>query len=285
MNSTRVAIYLKVCGALAACLIGIGWDAARAQSAGGIDLDVVGIRLGMTVKDAMLALKADNPRMTLTPSTRQYEGFTGQLLLSVVGAEAATPGGPNSTPLRAGENVEILFTMPPNQEVVWGVKRVYNFAGAERPSFQNALEALHRKYGPETVPADPDPRSSTKNIVWVYDGQGRPMGPPGQQIYKTCGTFGNHFGNGDLGAVNDIETGGQSGPPECKAYIVVDASVQASLDSASSQFVVNNMTVVLADAGRFRTAIDATRGVILNAAKSRQKKQTDEVNKRRAPKL
>jgi len=65
----------------------------------------------------------------------------------------------------------------------------------------------------------------------------------------------------------------------------VDASVQASLDSASSQFVVNNMTVVLADAGRYRTAIDATRGVILNAAKSRQKKQTDEVNKRRAPKL
>jgi len=43
--------------------------------------------------------------------------------------------------------------------------------------------------------------------------------------------------------------------------------------------------VVLADASRYRTAIDVTRGVILNAAKSRQKKQTDEVNKRRAPKL
>src|SRR5437660_12043518 len=111
MKSTRLAIYLNVGGALAACVIGIGWDRARAQSAGGIELDVIGIRSGMTVKDAMLALKADNPRMTLTPATREFEGFSGPLLLSVGGSEAATPG-PNSMPLRAGENVMILFTMP-----------------------------------------------------------------------------------------------------------------------------------------------------------------------------
>ena len=285
MNSTRVAIYLNVCGAVAAGLIGIGWDAARAQSAGGINLDVVGIKLGMTVRDSMLALKADNPRMTLTPSTLEFEGFTGPLLFSVAGTEAPTPGGPYTLPLRAGENVEILFTVPPNQEVVWAVRRVYFFAGAERPSLQNTLDALHRKYGPETVPADPDPRNSTKSIIWVYDGQGKPMGPAGQQIYKTCGTFGNHFGSGGLAARNDIETGGQPGPPACKSYIVLTASVQSSIDPASSQYVVNNMGVVLADGGRYRTAIDATRSVVLNAAKAREKKQTDEVNKRRVPKL
>ena len=284
MKSTRVAIYLNVCGALAACLIGIGWDAARAQSAGGISLDVVGIKLGMTVKDAMLALKADNPRMTLAPSTLELEGFTGPLLFSVAATEAPTPG-PNSLPLRAGENVDILFTVPPNQEVVWAVRRVYFFPGAERPSLQNTLDALHRKYGPETVPADPDPRNNTKGIVWVYDGQGKPMGPAGQQIYKTCGTFGNHFGSGGLAARNDIETGGHPGPAECKSYIVLSASVQAGLDPASSQYVVNNMGAVLADGGRYRTAIEATRGVILNAVKAREKKQTDEVNKRGVPKL
>jgi len=283
MKSDRVAIYWNVCGVLAACLIGIGWDAARAQSAAGTDPDVVGIRSGMTVKDAMLALKADNPRLKLSPSTRQFEGFTGELLLSVFGEEAATPG-PNSMPLRAGEKVEILFTIPPNQELVWGVMRVYNFAGAERPSLQNTLEALHRKYGPETMPADPDPRNSTKSIIWVYT-QGKPMGPAGQQIYKTCGTFGNHFGNGGLAAVNDIATGGQPWPAECKSYTVLAASVQAGIDPASSQYVVNNMSAVLADGGRYRTAINATRAVVLNAVKAREKKQTDEVNKRGVPKL
>jgi hypothetical protein len=285
MKSTRLAIYLNVCCALAVGLIGIGWDAARAQSAGGISLDVVGIRLGMTVKDAMLALKADNPRMTLSPFTREYEGLTGPLLFSVFGEEAPTPGGPYNLPLRAGENVEILFTVPPNQEVVWAVRRVYFFPGAQRPSLQNTLEALHRKYGPETLPADPDPRSYTKGIVWVYDGQGKPMGPAGQQIYKTCGTFGDHFGNGGLRDRGDIEGGGRPGPPECKSYIVLTASVQAGLDPASSQFVVNNVGAVLADGGRYRTAIEATSNVVLNAVKAREKKRTDEVNKRAAPKL
>lgn len=311
------AIYLNTCCAFAACLIGVAWAqqsvpgtivekkgvivpsskapqqstqkapqqaAPVPESAAGISLDVVGIKPGMTVRDAMLALKADNPRMTLAPSTREFEGFTGPLLFSVFGEEAATPG-PNSLPLRAGENVEILFTLPPNQEVVWAVRRVYNFAGAERPSLQNLLEALHRKYGPETVPADPDPRNNTKGIVWVYDGQGRPLGPSGQQIYRTCGTFGNYFGNGGLAAVNDIQSAGRPVPPECKAYIVVNASVQAGIDPASSQYVVSNMGAVLADGGRYRTAIDATRGVIVNAAKAREKKQTDEVNKRGTPKL
>ena len=102
--------------------------------------------------------------------------------------------------------------MPPNQEVVWAVNRTCNFAGAERPSLQTTLEALHRKYGPETVPADPAPRNSTKSIVWVY-AQGKPMGPAGQKIYQTCGTFGNHFGNGDLAAVDDIATGGDQREP------------------------------------------------------------------------
>ncbi len=61
--------------------------------------------------------------------------------------------------------------MLPKQEAVWGVTRTYNFATAEWPSLQNALDALHKKYGPESVPADPDPRNNTKGIAWVYDGR------------------------------------------------------------------------------------------------------------------
>jgi hypothetical protein len=287
----KVAIWFNRCAVLVACIIGLNWSAAHAQqaapasgSAAGISLDVVGIKPGMTVREAMLALKADNPRLTIAPSTRQYEGFAEPLMPSVTGSEPATPG-PNSVIQRAGENVEILFTMLPNQEVVWGVKRTYFFATAERPSLQNTLDALHKKYGPESMPPDPDPRNNTKAITWVYDGQGRPLGPRGAQLYRTCGSFSNHFGNGDLAAVNDIQTGGQPPAADCKSLIYVDASVQASIDPASSQFVVNTLTVILADGGRYRTAIDAMRTVILNAAKSREKKETDDVNKRGAPKL
>src|SRR5712691_1414891 len=96
--SNRLAIYLNGSAALVVCMAGIGWNAALAQqsvppppaksatgSASGISLDIVGIKLGMSVKDAMLALKADNPRLTLTPSTLTLEGFAEQLMPSVRG--------------------------------------------------------------------------------------------------------------------------------------------------------------------------------------------------------
>ena len=91
----KVAICLRGCAVLTACMIGLSWNVAQAQqaapapeSAAGISLDVVGIKPGMTFKDAMLALKADNPRLTLTPSTRQYEGFTEALMPAGCGLAA-----------------------------------------------------------------------------------------------------------------------------------------------------------------------------------------------------
>ena len=145
--------------------------------------------------------------------------------------------------------------MPPNQEVVWGVMRKYFFATAERPSLQNALDALHKKYGPESLPPDPDPRNNTKAIAWVYDGEGRPLGPRGAQLYRTCGTLSNHFGNGDLISHSDITAGGPPPAANCRSLIMVNASVQAGIDPASSQYVVNYLGVSLTDGGRYRTAI------------------------------
>ncbi len=278
------------CAVLAACLIGQNWNPAQAQqpapapqSAAGISLDVVGIKPGMTVKDAMLALKADNPRLTIVPSVQQYEGFAEPLMPEVMGSEQSKAG--LTSILRGAEDVEILFTMLPKQEAVWGVKRVYSFATAERPSLQNTLDALHRKYGPESTPPDSDPRSITKAIAWVYDSQGRPFGPRGAQLYRTCAGIANHFGRGDLAAVNDIQSGSPPPADECRSLIIVEASVQANRDPAGSQLVVNTLIVSLADVGRYRTSLEGLRAIILNAQKAREKKQNDEVNKRGAPKL
>ena len=286
----KAAVCLRRCAVLASCLIGLHWNVAHAQpaapvpgSAAGISLDVVGIRPGMTVKAAMLALRADNPRLTIVPSLRQFEGFAEPLMSAVMGSEKVEAG--QNSILRGAEDVEILFTMPPNQEAVWGVKRTYYFATAERPSLQNTLDALHKKYGPESMPPDPDPRNITKVIAWVYDSQGRPLGARGAQLYRSCGSFANHFGSGDSAALNDIQVGPQLPAAECRSIIIVEASVLANRDPGGSQLVVNTLIVSVADEGRYRTAIDATRAVILNAAKSRDKKQSDEVDKRGAPKL
>ncbi len=84
-------------------------------------------------------------------------------------------------------------------------------------------------------------------------------------------------------AWNEIRSG-QSWPAECNSVIIIGAHVNASPVS-SSQFAVNNLTVQMNDGARYRAAIDATRAVVLRAAKARDSKQNDEVNKRGAPKL
>lgn len=272
------AICLNICGLIAICMIGGNWNAARAQQSSG-GPDVVGIKSGMAVLDAMIALKADNPRLSLTPSTLKLEGFSSDLLPSVAATETPAPG-PAATIARAGERVTIGFTMPPNPESVWGVERVYDFATAERPALRVTLDALLKKYGPESGRINPNP--NTSHITWVYDAQGQPMGPREAQLDATCTLpLLEHI---IVNPANDIP-GGPRWPAACNSVMVVRASVAATQDPASSQYVVTNLTVTLADGSRYRAAMEATRAVVLNAAKSREKKQSDEVNQRAAPKL
>ena len=277
MNRAR---NLNFCGAFMACVIGVGGSAARAQQTTS-GPDVVGIKLGMTVRDAMIALKADNPRLHLAPTTLQLEGFPNDLMPSVTATEAQTPGPPPGyTIARGGERVTLTFTLTPHREEVWGVQRVYDFATAERPSLQVTLDALLNKYGPETGRINPGP--NTNHITWIYDAQGRPLGPRGAQLNAACTlqVLAGFQGN----PANDIQSG-PHWPPECNSVIIARASVAATQDAASSQYVVTNLTVSVADPGKYRAAIDATRAVVLNAAKAREKKQGEEVNQRAAPKL
>jgi hypothetical protein len=240
----------------------------------------VGIKFGMTVKDAMLALKADNPRLNLAPETLQLKGFADQLMSSVTCNEMIT-SGPNSSIARAGEKVTIGFTLPPSQELVWAIKRDYDFATAERPPLQVTLDALLKKYGPETQRINPGP--NTNHLTWVYDTTGKPLGARGAQLNTTCtDRILSSFQNGTQ---DDIQGTGRRWPPECSSVIIARASVSAQQEPGSSQYVVSHLTVTLADGARYWPTIEATRAVALNAAKAHEKKQTDEVNKRAAPKL
>ena len=257
----------------------------HAQSGTAPSLDIVGIKLGMTTREAAAALRADNPRLMLRPTTTTLEGFAQPLLFSIVGQEAITSGS-DSTITRAGEDVELLFTTPPSPEVVWGVKRIYTFATREMPDLQITLDALRKKYGPETVPASPDARDMTKNMVWVYDAQGKPMGPSGAPLNLLCAPrFMAHFGNGDVTTLNEIQNG-QLGPAQCQSIILINANVQGSrLDQSNPQLVVRSLIVNINDGSRHRASTEATRAVAIAASKARENKQNEEIKGRAAPKL
>ncbi len=135
----------------------------------------------MPAAEAVQAMKADNPRLALTREGYKYEGFSDPLIATVNGNDA--PATINESTHRASEHIQILLTMPPNHEEVWGVNRSYSFPLAERPLMQTIVDALRKKYGPETVPPRP---LNYQSFVWVYDAQGRPMGPRGAQLSRVC---------------------------------------------------------------------------------------------------
>jgi hypothetical protein len=243
-----------------------------------LNLDIVGIKLGMPIKDALAAVKADNPGLSLTPQTLQLEGFAQPFVTTVMAQQAGVAG-------KDTEGLELQFTMPPARQVLWGVRRTYSYTKENMPSLENTLAALRKKYGPENIPADTDLRNLTKNITWIFDAQGRPV-PSGEakSLNMTCTNYlGTPFGGG-AGIRNDL-AGANPPPAQCIPLSMVTASVQASSGVIPGSIVVYNLILQLADGPIYRTSLEATRAIAIAAANNREHRQKQEVDKRGAPKI
>jgi hypothetical protein len=248
----------------------------HAEDTSGPNLDVAGIKVGMGVKEAMAALKAENSHFFINLNPHQLEGFPGPLHPFVTGEQAIGP-------TNDAENITLLFTMPPNKEVVWGIKRDTSYRAGNRPATEKVLAALRAKYGPENVPGT-DVR--TQILAWVYDEKGQLL-PPGQakQYWNNCGNlFQLHFGNADVASLNDIQTG-KYGPPECSSIILITASVLSTQLRSTDPMVVYSLSVQINHGPMYRAAIEATREIAQRAAKARQNKEAEDANKVAAPKL
>jgi hypothetical protein len=142
-------------------------------------LDVVGIKLGMPVKEATDALKAQNAGFKTDPITlREYEALPGVVMTPVL--HAPNPAGPNAT---SGDDFNLLITYAPNEAFVWGIVRNMGFGtNATRPPVDNTLAGLRQKYGPESTRQPGGDR-----LIWIYDAQGQQMmGPKALEIYNQC---------------------------------------------------------------------------------------------------
>lgn len=141
-------------------------------------LDVVGIKLGMTVKEAVAALQAHNAGFKPYPITlREYEALPGVVMTPVL--RAPNPAGPNAT---SGDDFNLVLTYAPNEAFVWGIVRNMGFGRIEdRPTVENTLAGLRQKYGQESV------KESDSRLIWIYDAQGQQvMGQNAIDIRKQC---------------------------------------------------------------------------------------------------
>jgi hypothetical protein len=239
-------------------------------------VDVVGIKIGMPLKDAIEAIKADNPKLGLQNQTLQVEGFDQPFVISEIADQPGESG-------KDKESITLLVTTPPGDQTIWGIRRTYSYSNQTAPSLDNTLAGLRKKYGPESVFLNPDERDMTKNMVWVYDASGKPVAAAeARGLYLACTAYlENHFGSVSL--QNDLA--GMKGPAECNSIMIATASVQAGRLGTDTTPVVNNLLFMVANGAMFHSSLDATRAVAVGAKAEREKKQNQTVDQRGAPKL
>lgn len=133
-------------------------------------LEVDGIKLGMSMSQALAAVHAHNGQLKDMPVEMDgYEALPDIKLLPVIYSATKPP---------TGEVIELEFTMPPSQPFLWGISRQVSFKPEDAPTRDNMLAALRQKYGPET-------KIENDILTWIFDAQGKAL-PPGTQFYTGC---------------------------------------------------------------------------------------------------
>jgi hypothetical protein len=256
-----------------AVLVSNGAAFAQAPTAA---VDVVGIKLGMPMAEAMAAIKADNPKLSVQTQTMVLEGFEQPFATAIVASQPTESG-------KDGEEITLLLTTPPSHQVVWGIQRTYHYGPQSMPSLDNTLAGLRRKYGAENAfLLDTDPRNLTKTIAWAYDTSGKPAGAAqGKPLYLACDAYlANHFS--PIALNNDLH--GMASPPQCNSIILAKAVVLGGQGPAGAP-VVGNLIFQVTNGAMYRASVDATRGVAMAAARAREEKQSEKIDQRGAPKL
>jgi len=159
--------------------------------------DVLGIRLGMPLKDARAQLQAQLPKNSLSERSDNLPTIDKPVVYSF----NLQPTGDE------WDRVTVDVTMPPGDQVVWRVTRLYRLPGKGIPK-ATLLASLREKYGKETLtnfnrpkPAAND--SEIAGLLWLFDEQGHPAAlstiPGGnpRQTVNDCSDFGVDAGPGD----------------------------------------------------------------------------------------
>jgi hypothetical protein len=129
-------------------------------------IDVVGVKLGAPLKEALDTLKAHNPNLTMDPMTMPpYEALPGVVMTPLLSSK-------KNTVVASGqekETVGLLVTTAPNEPFVWGVMRELWYEKEDgRPTIKTIVEGLRQKYGQES-------KNEGHRLIWLYDAQGQQM--------------------------------------------------------------------------------------------------------------
>lgn len=241
-------------------------------------LDIVGIRLGMPVEEAVRALKdrADKLRtegveMTIEPGELSYDVIPKPLFFGVRGVGQLSNGS-------QGEKIVIAITMPPNPQVVAEVHRWIRYE-TDPPTVESLVASLREKYGDESFKKESDAITHR----WFFK-DGKQQFSPNPTTSITDCTIGIGLGGiSDSLRPDNVDTHLQIGfdrdlapaaRKACGAYVHAQINGMWNNKELVSEFRVDVVDVALEDA-----ALERTRSWLLQNAKAKHDQAVESAKK------
>ncbi|MDE1175708.1 MAG: hypothetical protein PW789_03795 [Edaphobacter sp.] len=226
-------------------------------------LEVTGIKVGMSVKDAVAALKAHNSLLKVTPQTYVHQLIPDQTLISGVKAEIPLVTG------QIFESYEIAFSAQPSAGFVTAVTHNVHYPPGQQPAFTSAIEGMRAKYGKENLV--PRANAADPSFFWIMDLHGNLIsGPDLQRIVETCTS---PFLSEEWERAADTVANGYDerklsiGTLRCSNYATIGVFFQGSLIPGQKDYLLDNLMVVASNGALYRSATEATHAQYLAAQK------------------
>jgi len=257
-------------------------DATAKIAANAGVLDVVGVKLGISLKAAQEALKIHNANIKLEPKVKfEFEALPGVVITPAFAGQSKTADG-------GSEHIGVLVTSAPTEALVYAVWRDVSFGQTgSRPPVDTILAGLRKKYGSESLRED-------TLLLWLFDAQKQQvMGLKAKEIWQKCA---NHWMTGaeyDPGNIQRQMTGGYYSVSDgrdyhggiCHSHSLVQARYSADQPPGASQPLIMNVKVIASNRQLEASGVTATHTLLTREATKLAEKRKEEAAKRSGPKF
>jgi len=231
--------------------------------------DVVGVRPGMGLDEALATVKRHNPNLGVYPRP----AMAG--LVAGVGFS----DGVNTRTNNQSEDIELSATMAPSAPVVWGIRRSVTYQPEGRPSVTNVIAALRQKYGREDGSLQHPASVQAAGVelldaYWVFDNAGKRLPPQTARSYvESC--RGVHSPAQDSQALTQATRSTYMAPAgfRCDRGTMILASWQPTYPGTGTPGLVMNMSIVLANGTLHGKGFAASVALVEGTARDQQNRE------------
>lgn len=257
-------------------------------------IDVVGVKLGMPLKDALDVLKAHNANFTMEPMTMPpYEALPGVVMTPAFLSQKNTKTASG----QEMEQVGLLVTFAPNEPFVWGVWRDISFGKDDsRPTIDTILAGLRQKYGQESF------KDVGTRLIWMYDTQGQQVPEAkAKEILAKCGVHasagvrvaGTQMGNRGLHINNFnrqvvrgyFHNGIDPFNGLCQSYSYIEAGYKGEIPRGMTTMMALEVVVSASNRQLEVSGVTASHTLLMREATALAEKRKGEAAKREVPKF